>query len=94
MGAAVGALFIVTDLGFLLWGFSFIGCLYWGIIRQSTDLLAGFLVALFPIISLAYLAAVASLLAAGASEEGDVGDTAVGALRGHGALVKPGGFNV
>ena len=41
--------------------------------------------AFFPIIGLAYLAAVESLLAAGASEEGDVGDTAVGAAaRGHG----------
>jgi len=40
--------------------------------------------ALFPIISLAFLAAVESLLAAGAGEEGDVGDTAVGAARGHG----------
>ena len=40
--------------------------------------------ALFPIIGLAYFAAVVSLLAAGAGEEGDVGDTAVGAARGHG----------
>jgi len=36
--------------------------------------------ALFPIVNLTCLAAVVTLLAAGAGEEGDVGDTAVGAL--------------
>ena len=77
LGAAVGALFIFTDLGFLLCVFQFIGSSYGGLIWLNKWLLASCLVALFPIIGLACLAAVVSLLAAGAGEEGDVGDTEV-----------------
>ena len=80
MGATVGALVIVTDLDFLL----VIDTFYGGIIGLNKWSLASCLMALSPIIGLAYLAAVESLLAAGAGEEGDVGDTAVGAARGHG----------
>ena len=79
MGAAVGALVIVTDLDFLLVFklLNLIDSFYGGINKWF---LASCLVAPFPIIGLANLAAVVSLLAAGAGEEGDVGDTAVGAL--------------
>ena len=87
MGATVGALVIVTDLDFLLVFklLNLIDSFYGGIIGLNRWFLASCLVALFPIIGLAYLAAVESLLAAGAGEEGDVGDTAVGAAaRGHG----------
>ena len=86
LGAAVGALVIVTDLDFLLVFklLNLIDRFNGGIIGFSKWFLAGCLVAFFPIIGLAYLAAVESLLAAGAGEEGDVGDTAVGAARGHG----------
>ena len=86
MGATVGALVIVTDLDFLLVFklLNLIDSFYGGIIGLNKWFLASCLVALFPIIGLAYLAAVVSLLAAGAGEEGDVGDTAVGTARGHG----------
>ena len=85
--AAVGAFIIVTDLSFLLKFklLDFIGSFYGGIVGLNQRFLASCLVALFPVIGLAFLAAVMSLLAAGAGEEGDVGDTAVGAAaRGHG----------
>ena len=86
MGASVGALVIVTDLDFLLVFklLNLIDSSYVGIIGLNKWFLASSLMALFPIIGLAYLAAVKCLLAAGAGEEGDVGDTAVGAARGHG----------
>ncbi len=46
--------------------------------------------ALFPVMSLAILAAVESLLAAGACEESDVGDVTVGTLaRTRGHFLKP-----